>query len=745
MGSLVASPANPLPADRFYRTAIFFLVLTSVVTLVTSGRLDPFTSVISIGLILFKGYRWLRGYPAEIQQSTATRIVVAYVLFLPVDFLAISHNLASGSTNPALFAALLAVVHFLLFVTLIRLYSAVTDRDSMFLAMLSFAGILAAAVFTIDTYFFGLFVLYLFFAVATFVGLEIRRGATQAIFPPLHAQPVAERRFHRALSLAALTVALGGVAIGSMLFFIFPRFSAGYFARTGSQPSLMSGFSDSVELGQIGEIKKGTAIVMRVRTGSPVQYPMLRWRGVALSDFDGRRWFTADRTQYIVSPEATGWIHMASLNPKERRPAAELHFTVLMEPMASDALFAPADLTDLRGNFVSDGGTYSSLVRRGDLVVDSGGSVFNPYHNYSQIRYEGISLLPVARPAEARSATTDYPEDIRETYLQLPRLDPRVPELARQITASAPSPFEKAAVMESYLRRNFTYTLNLTGKPGRDPLANFLFVTKAGHCEYFASAMAVMLRSLGIPSREINGFLPGEYNDLAGDYIVRAGDAHSWVEAYFPGYGWITFDPTPPGNDPAAGIFSRLGMYVDWFQLTWNEWVINYDFSHQLVLAQNMQRSSRNWNELAREWHRKLTALTTGRLINWQSKHASLRLLLPVALVLLLVVLRFGWIVSLFRWLSFNWQVSHSAAGRGNPQLASRLYDDLLRHLAKRGYLRKENQTPREFASSLALRPELEPTVREFTEIYARARFGQQPCDSFRLRDLLNQIRAIPR
>jgi hypothetical protein len=745
MGSMAPSPANPLPADRFYRTAIFFLVLTSVVTLVTSGRLDPVTSVLSIGLILYKGYRWLRDSPAEIKPSTATRIVVAYVFFLPVDFLVISHKLAYGSINPTLFAALLAVVHFLLFVTLIRLYSAVTDRDSIFLAMLSFAGILAAAVFTIDTYFFGLFVLYLFFAVATFVGLEIRRGATAAIFPPVHAQPAAERRFHRALSLAALTVAIGGVAIGSVLFFVFPRFSAGYFARTGSQPSLMSGFSDSVELGQIGEIKKGTAIVMRVRTGSPVQYPMLRWRGVALSDFDGRRWFTADRTRYVASPEATGWIHLAPLIQMEGRSAAELRFTILLEPMASDALFAPAELRDLRGNFESDGGTYNSLMHRGDLFVDSGGSVFNPYHNYSQVRYEGISLLPVARPAEARNAAMDYPGEIRNTYLQLPPLDSRIPDFARQITASAPTSFDKALVMESYLRRNFTYTLNLTGKPGHDPLANFLFVTKAGHCEYFASAMAVMLRSLGIPSREINGFLPGEYNDLAGDYIVRASDAHSWVEAYFPGYGWITFDPTPPGSDPVSGIFSRMAMYMDWFQLTWNEWVINYDFSHQLVLAQNMQHTSRNWNDLVHQWHRKLRALTVGRLTRWQSKHASLSLLFPVALVLLLVVLRFGWIVSLFRWLHFAWQVNHPATGRSNPLLASRLYDELLRHLAKRGYPRKENQTPREFATSLAIQPELEPAVREFTEIYAQARFGEQPCDSFRLRHLLNQIRAVPR
>jgi transglutaminase-like putative cysteine protease len=74
--------------------------------------------------------------------------------------------------------------------------------------------------------------------------------------------------------------------------------------------------------------------------------------------------------------------------------------------------------------------------------------------------------------------------------------------------------------------------------------------------------MAIMLRTLGIPSREVNGFLPGEYNDVAGDYIVRASDAHSWVEAYFPGSGWVTFDPTPPGAEDATGLFSRLAMSI---------------------------------------------------------------------------------------------------------------------------------------------------------------------------------------
>src|SRR5207247_6617599 len=118
------------------------------------------------------------------------------------------------------------------------------------------------------------------------------------------------------------------------------------------------------------------------------------------------------------------------------------------------------------------------------------------------------------------------------------------------------------------------YTLNLTGKPGQDPLAHFLFETRAGHCEYFASAMAIMARTLGIPSREVNGFLPGEYNDLAGDYIVRASDAHSWVEVYFPGNGWQVFDPTPSSVETGGGFLRRLGLYADWMEIKWNEWVI---------------------------------------------------------------------------------------------------------------------------------------------------------------------------
>ena len=743
MASSVTTPAQPLPAEHFFRAAVFFLVLTATLTLVSTGKLDLLTTLVAPLAILYKGFRWWRGHGPELKQTTATRLVLAYVFLFPIDALFLSRNLASGTSNGILYAVLLATVHFLLFVTVLRLYSAVTDRDAVFLAMLSFAAILASAIFTVDPNFFFLFVVYLLFGAATFLSLEIRRGAGGAVFPPIHAGPSRERRFYRAMSLAAVTVTLGAIFFGSILFFFFPRFSAGYFARTGFQPSLMTGFTDSVELGQIGEIKRDSSVVMRVKTGTPVNYPMLRWRGIALSTFDGRRWYTAETRRDLHNAGQDGWIALGSPLDVKVPVVAELQFIVLLQPLASDALFAPAHVMKMRGNFSTDAGTYYGSARRSTLGLDFAGAVYNPARNYSQIRYEGVSLLPESRPLKARTAGTEYPEDIQSLYLQLPeKLDPRIPQLARKITATADNSYDKSVVLESYLRRNFGYTLNLAGKPGADPLAQFLFVTKAGHCEYFASAMAVMLRTLGIPSREVNGFLPGEYNDLAGDYIVRASDAHSWVEAYFPGSGWITFDPTPAAIDSTGGLFSRLNLYLDWMQLNWNEWVVNYDFAHQMLMAKNVRQNSTDYSESLRRWFRRTQDRGMAGLTEWQRRHTFLSMVFPVALVFVLVVLRFDWIRSAVRWLTLALQMRQPTALRNNPQLASRLYSEMLRVLEKRGYTRAETQTPGEFAATLSLQPSLRSAVGEFTSLYAEARFGGAVCDAFRLRALLEQIRS---
>src|ERR1700685_3774805 len=302
----VAPPSVPsLPAERFFRGSLLLLILAAIATLIATGKLDVATCVLVSLAMLYKAYRWLRHQPPELSQRAATWLVVCYLGVFPLDVFFFSRAIAAASTNPSLYAALLGSVHFLLFVMLVRLYSATTDRDAFFLAMLAFAAILAAAILTIDTVFLVLFFIFLLFGVATFVGMEMRRGASGAIAQPL-AQPAQERRLTRALTLAALSVAVGAIVLGGALFFFFPRFSAGYLGRTGMQPSLMAGFTDDIELGQIGEIKKNPTVVMRVKTGKLIPYPQLRWRGIALTTFDGKRWSTPNHRPAAIPPNSSG-------------------------------------------------------------------------------------------------------------------------------------------------------------------------------------------------------------------------------------------------------------------------------------------------------------------------------------------------------------------------------------------------------------------------------------------------------
>jgi protein-glutamine gamma-glutamyltransferase len=734
-----ATGVGVLPAERFFRASLLLLIFTSVCTLALTGKLDPFTAVLAPAAVIYKAVRWWQGRPNELQNSRATLLVLAYLGFFPLDMFILSRVLVQNSANPPLYAALMAAVHFLIFVMLVRLYSAVTDRDAMFLTMLAFAGILASAVLTVDTTFLLCFFAFLIFGVATFTGMELRRAAKGALTLTVPAGQIErERQLNRALGYASLSVALGAILVGVTLFFFFPRFSAGYLGRTSFNPALMTGFTDDVELGQIGEIKKDSTIVMRVETGKPVGYARLRWRGIALANFDGKRWTSPENKREILAPNPDGWVYLGDGMPRGDARSPGLLYTVYMEPVASDAIFVPGKVISLRGNFNGEAGSRSA--QKTYLFRDSTGSIYNPFHNYTAVRYAGFSRLPGLDPIKLRAAGTDYPDDIKQTYLQLPTLDPRIAPLAEQMTARKTNPYDKAAAMEIYLRSKYGYTLDLKGKPGDDPLAHFLFETRAGHCEYFASSMTVMLRTLGIPAREVNGFLPGEYNDLGGDYVVRASDAHSWVEVFFPGNGWVTFDPTPDGPENARGLLSRVGQYLDWLSLTWNEWVISYDFAHQVVLAQNLKTSSRNWSDSLRAWFEKKQQQARGRMKDWEFQHSSLRYLLPVALVFFLVVLRADMIPELVRRLKVYAQMRVGRSTHTNPQLAARLYSEFLHVLNKRGISRLETQTPLEFAAAVG-DARVAPAVREFIDIYSQARFGEAPCNAVRLRELMSQVR----
>jgi hypothetical protein len=380
------------------------------------------------------------------------------------------------------------------------------------------------------------------------------------------------------------------------------------------------------------------------------------------------------------------------------------------------------------------------------LLQDFTGSIFNPYHSYVRMEYEANSFLPMPPPAAVREAGTNYEDSIRETYLQLPTIDPRIPELARQITARDNTPFDKARSIEAYLRSRYGYTLDLSGTPQSDPLPYFLFQKRAGHCEYFATAMTVMLRTLDIPARYINGFQTGEYNDVAGDLVVRESDAHSWVEVYFPGFGWLTFDPTPPTDEKPPGMFARLMHYWDWFELQWSEWVINYDFLHQITVAQNLGRFSRDWAERIRTEFSLVRRRATTLLERWQFRvsHSPSGRLGIFAIfgvfVLAVLILR----PEVRRRLAVVWRTRVMPAREMTPHLATLQYLEMLRILGQRGMSKTPNQTPMEFAATL---PDgsLSAPVFELTSIYQAARYGGKPADSQHASSLIDRIHAFLR
>ena len=159
------------------------------------------------------------------------------------------------------------------------------------------------------------------------------------------------------------------------------------------------------------------------------------------------------------------------------------------------------------------------------------------------------------------------------------------------LRANASNRYNTAKAIEAHLQTQYAYSLEMKAG-GPDPLADFLFNVKAGHCEYYSTAMAVSLRSRGIAARVVNGFLPGEFNEAAGAYTVRQSDAHSWVEVYFPETGsWVTFDPTPSAGrtEPMRiGLTAQLHKYARALELLWFQYVVGYDKQEQRSLATSL-------------------------------------------------------------------------------------------------------------------------------------------------------------
>jgi transglutaminase-like putative cysteine protease len=705
--------------QRYFEVALYLLVLTGFGTLASTGGLGIVTLLLVGGALLVRGYLLFQGRSWLIPERWTGILTLAYGPFYLADYSLISN----GFLN--------ATVHLVLFVMVVRLFSAQRDRDFYFLSVIAFLMVLAAALLTVDSVFLLAFAIFMLMAVACFILMEMRHISAKAgILSQEQEAGLSYRSMATSLAVASPVLVLCILVGAAVIFFVLPRASAGYLGAYAPGGEISTGFSDTVALGRIGEIQQSGSVVMHIKIDGDEQGGYdLKWRGIALGSFNGRVW-SNNRAQRPVFPRFDGRFTLPSFNAIQTGSFRPISYEVLMEPVGMNIFFLAGKPQSLEGSY-------------GHVSVDDAGAVYNDDPEHPVSRYKASSDIGQAFVANLRTAGNTYPPDVLSNYLDLPTLDSRIPELAKQITTSATNSYDKAAAVENYLRTHYGYTLQLSRTVPHDPLANFLFERKQGHCEYFASSMAVMLRTLGIPSRVVNGFRTGEFNDVTSQYVIRASNAHSWVEAYFPQSGWVAFDPTPSASFPPRTGWSRMSLYVDAIASFWREWIVNYDVGHQHSLAVSTGNRSREVIWLVRRWwhrhyQRMLSAARnagsamTGSPLRW-SLGGSL-----MAALFLLAVNASRLLHSLGRWRL-------AAQPERSPQRAATIwYERMTKRVARQGWRKSPNETPDEFVSGIG-DAAIRKKVAEFTRHYESARFDDSVEDVRRLPELYEEIAGSSR
>ena len=635
---------------------------------------------------------------------------------------------------------LLYAVIFALFMVVTRLYQSRSSRDVFQLYGLSFIAMIAGAVINPTLSFLFFFVGYVVLLVWGLILLHLQRDIESLNEAKAEAGERPADLAWRARGLitgrflfGSSLLALGIFAASLVFFFFFPRLGMGFFFSQGRNAQSVSGFSDRIELGHFGTIKDNMRVVMRVEFPDDPEDEdrRLRMRGISFDHYDGRVWSkTTGEIQELRQQDLGTWVKPPAEGTYQRLPGARLRQRVYLEPldMEQRMIFGQPRIMRLS---VESPELNRLRLRRHQLrfFADGSGDLSTRVSNDVALRYLVDSRLQRPDPVELRSAAGEIPPAIAAMYLQLPeRLEAGVGDLARQVTVGATAPFDQVVAIERHLVDQYGYSTEGGHDPTR-PLESFLFDRKEGHCEYFASAMALMLRTLGVPARPANGFFGGVYNSFGRFYTVRQADAHSWVEVYFAGYGWVTFDPTPPGAVlvPAeGGVVGTLEEWFDSLRLQWYKWVVEYDLEKQIAFfravgeqlgslqdffpkPKGSARSRRAWSEGFKEW--------ASRPATW------IVLGLPI---LLLLLWRFGLLRRLWRALR---ALVRRRDGPVPAGAAGALYHRMLRALSRQGVGRRSQETPRELASRLSsAKYAAADSVERLTTAFEAARYaGREP------------------
>ena len=624
---------------------------------------------------------------------------IVYLCFMPVDYFLLSSDWQS------------VLLHALWFMTVLKFITRANDNDwppLYFLGSIQWIPTASQPTGTIFWICFAVFIVSGISALMLFLvtnhHIKITAADAFDVKDNIETPGFPFRAFF--ISATGITVAVTAAAIP--LFFLFPRLPM----KSGAQVSsdTVSSYADlfddieTIELGRSGLPQQPETIVMRVKTDVPLnRLPFdLKWRGISYDHYDGRAWTLRRREHLSIATQGSFYKLEESVLGSEL-----VRQTIFMEETLTNTVY-----TAHRAIAVSAG---AGFLRR-----DGSDNLFTQYTTSGKTDYIVVSdtTLPDAEMIPDWAA---IPEDIRATWLQLPELDPRIAQLANEITHGYGRQYEKAIALEAWLSANYAYTTTLpkiynTPESG-DPLAVFLFDAHEGYCEYFATAMTVMLRAVGIPARITSGFLAGEYNPIGGSWTVRRKHSHIWTEAWFPPYGWIEFDATPAEEFLAepfranffANIFDAAGLWL-------RENVSGYDAARQYSVISGFFTRVNQAEDRAGEFLSSSANRARGvfHLLPQPAAATITALIILFIVVFGILILRRTrrWIPGKFRWI------------KQTPRTdAVYFYAQALVFLKSRGFIPEKAQTPLEFAKSLDAHPAA-GALLDLTLFYNEFRFG---------------------
>ncbi|WP_455388491.1 transglutaminase TgpA family protein [Petrachloros mirabilis] len=701
-----------MPFEQAFRLSSILLAATAFAGLLFARSVPAWMAVLTttiLLLILFQvlGFPYARRITDSLSGSSTmwnVLLIGAFLLFL-LDVTAISREL------------LPAGIHFLVILLNIRLFTLHQRSDYHHLYAISLMAILASAALTTDAWYILVFLGYLLTVVWSLLLYHLTKEApsrplTSVDEPAWHALSPARitgRFFWMTNGIAVITFALTLV-----IFFLLPRISAGLLQKSRGEGLKTTGFSERVDLGMIGAVKEDPQIVMRVELPNhpAAGKDRLYLRGAAYDRYNGRSWNTTSRRRRNLGLVTDGTFAVRSSGSRTPASLSEpLRQDILLEALDTSVLFAAPFAEYVSGEFPA-------------VQADSMTGLHLPFPVSSRIRYSVISREHQILTDEQVTHDLDYSSSVRNQYLQLPELSHQVTELAQRVTTAAPTPYEKTVAIQQHLINGYRYSLDTGTEVSNRPIEDFLFTRKTGYCEHYATAMVLMLRTLGIPARLVTGFLATEWNDFGQYYTVRQRDAHAWVEVYYPNSGWITMDPTPSsGTAPIPSGWDMLQRVGESFRLQWDRLFIRYSARDQLAVVYSLRDSSGSARDLLHLW---VTALKTlaSQAAGQLSAHAQaanplvlglLTILLGTGVALVLIVIKRAW------WDALP---SHRPIIR-KQQHIGQLYRKMLHVMARQGMIKHPASTPMEFLQRVRTEwSEAESIVAEFTALYCRGRFS---------------------